>query len=298
MRRSVLRALVAGAGLLAGCLAAAVGAPTPAGARAAPVDVRTAPGLTPPEASVLERAGAFGGRPVHLLLVGDSIALTLGMGLSVDARSRYGVDVADNAAMGCDLDPQSWVYLAGAMARATQGCVSWRVSWPFVVAERRPQVVALGLGRWEATDHLYDGRWVHVGEPLWDQHLAGELGDAVSILHSFGARVVLFTMPYVDPTDRQPDGAPWPEDDPVRVQAYNAVVARVAQAHRGVVSVIDLNKMLSRHHAYAASLDGVAVRTDDGIHISVAGGELLQRRILPAVGRIGMEDEAAVGSGT
>ena len=60
-----------------------------------------------------------------------------------------------------------------------------------------------------------------------------------------------------------------------------------------MVSVIDLNRMLSPDGVYTASLSGVDVRSADGIHISVDGGELLQRQILPAVDRIGMEDEAA-----
>ena len=77
------------------------------------------------------------------------------------------------------------------------------------------------------------------------------------------------------------------------MQAYNALVQHVANAHPGVVSVIDLNKMLSPDGVYTSSLSGVAVRSTDGIHISVGGGELLQRQILPAVDRIGMEDEAA-----
>ena len=38
---------------------------------------------------------------------------------------------------------------------------------------------------------------------------------------------------------------------------------------------------------------GVDVRSSDGIHVSVDGGEYLRRQILPAVDRIGMEDEAA-----
>ena len=57
--------------------------------------------------------------------------------------------------------------------------------------------------------------------------------------------------------------------------------------------MIDLNRMLSPDGVYTASLSGVAVRSVDGIHISLGGGELLQRQILPAVDQIGMEDEAA-----
>jgi hypothetical protein len=99
--------------------------------------------------------------------------------------------------------------------------------------------------------------------------------------------VVLFTMPCVDPNDRQPDGLPWPENVPARVQAYNAVVRQAAAPSREV-SVIDLNRMLSPRGVYAASLHGV-----DGILISAAAGQFLRRQILPVVDRIGMESEAA-----
>jgi hypothetical protein len=251
------------------------------------------PGLTASEHAALQHAGAFGAHPVRLLLLGDSIALTLGMGLSVDAREHYGITVTDDASVGCDLDPQLEVVTSGAVGPATPGCENWRGLWPFVIAGQRPQVVALGLGRWEVADHLLDGHWVHIGEPAWDQHLTADLQAAITILHSFGAKVVLLTMPYVDPTDRQPDGLPWSENTPARVQAYNALVRQVAATHPGVVSVLDLNRMLSPGGLYTASVSGVDVRSSDGIHVSVDGGELLQRQILPVVDRIGMEDEAA-----
>ena len=98
VRRCVTRVL-AGVTCLLGALLAAPG-PAPAGARAAPLAVQSAPGVRAPEAAVLQRSGAVGEHPVQLLLLGDSIVLTLGMGLSVDARTRYGVDVVDNAAVG------------------------------------------------------------------------------------------------------------------------------------------------------------------------------------------------------
>jgi hypothetical protein len=251
------------------------------------------PGLTVSEHAALQHAGAYGAHPVRLLVLGDSIAMTLGMGLSVDAQQEYGVTVTDDATVGCDLDPQLEVVTSGAVGPATPGCDNWRGLWPFVIAGQRPQVVALGLGRWEVADHLLDGHWVHVGEPAWNQHLTADLQSAIAILHSFGAKVVLFTMPYVDPTDRQPDGLPWSENTPSRVGAYDALVRQVAATHPGVVSVLDLNKMLSPDGVYTASVSGVDVRSSDGIHVSVDGGELLQRQILPAVDRIGMDDEAA-----
>ncbi|MFZ0250686.1 MAG: SGNH hydrolase domain-containing protein [Acidimicrobiales bacterium] len=255
-------------------------------------------GLTSAERSALGRTGAFGAHPVRLLILGDSIAMTLGMGLSEGAHTSYGVAVADEATIGCDLDPQLQVVTSGTVGPATQGCVGWRTTWPLLMASQRPQVVALGLGRWEVSDHLLDGRWVHVGEPVWDAHLSADLEGAISIFHSFGAKVVLFTMPYIDPSARQPDGLPWPENSPDRTRAYNALLAQVARAQpSGEVTVVDLNKMLSPNGAYTPSVGGVRVRYTDGIHVSLAGGVLLQRQILPEVDRIGMEGETAAKAG-
>ncbi len=255
------------------------------------VDVRLPPGLSASEHAALQRVGAYGAHPVRLLIVGDSIAMTLGMGLSVQAQRHYGVSVIDDATVGCDLDPQMQVLTEGEPGQATQGCDNWRGLWPFLVAKERPLVVALGLGRWEVTDHLDDGQWVHIGEPAWDQHLTQDLQASISIFHTFGAKVVLFTMPYVDPSDRQPDGLPWSENTPARTQAYNALVRQVAQSDPGEVSVLDLNRMLSPDGVYTATVGGVDVRSSDGIHVSIAGGELVQRQILPQIDRIGMEDE-------
>ena len=288
-----LMAVVTGLLALGPVAAGAAPAARADGPSGAKVAIPLAPGLSASEHAALQRSGAYADHPVRLLILGDSIALTLGMGLSVRSQARYGVAVSDHGSIGCDLDPGLQVFIAGAAGPATQGCALWRGLWPFMAAQDKPQVVALGLGRWEVADHLLDGQWVHIGEPAWDQHLTANLRSAVAIFHSFGARVVLFTMPYVDPSDRQPDGMPWSENEPARARAYDVLVWQVARADPHEVSVIDLNRMLSRNGVYTASLDGVHVRWPDGVHISAAGGQLLQREILPVIDHIGMENEAA-----
>jgi hypothetical protein len=103
--------------------------------------------------------------------------------------------------------------------------------------------------------------------------------------------VVLLTTPCVDPEGRQPDGLPWSEDSPARARAHNAPVEHVARADPGEVSVVNVNRMLSPDGAYTASLAGVVVRRTDGIHITPAGGELLQPEIPPEVASLGLQDE-------
>jgi hypothetical protein len=287
-----MRARLLGLCIALGMLGAGAGLGSGAGAGGSTIAGTLAPGLTTTEHAALAHAGAFGKHPVHVLLVGDSIALTLGQGLTIRAHSNYGLVISDHATLGCDLDPTLEIRTSGKPGPATPGCTEWRGLWPFLTAAVHPQVVMLGVGRWEVSDHFYQGHWVHMGDPVWDNHVASDLQHAISIFRLFGARVVLFTMPYLDPSDRQPDGQPWLENTPALARDYNAVVERVAHADPGAVTVLDLNKMLSPHGRFTRTVDGVTVRWSDGIHVTMAGGVLLQRQILPVVDRIGLAVEA------
>jgi hypothetical protein len=287
---------VTGAVALATAAAVLVATVAPANSSAAlPVSATHAPGggllaIPPP-------APATG--PVNFLLVGDSVALTLGIGLSYQSASQYNVNLANEGALGCDLDDVD-VLQSGAVTPATPGCPDWRTTWPQEVSFFRPDVVGLLIGRWEVTDHFYDGQWVHVGQPAWDAHLLAELNQVVDIFSAHGARVVLFTMPYVEPSQEAADGQPFPENDPARADAFNRLLAEVAKQRSGVVTLVDLNKLLDPHGSFESTIAGVTVRDSDGIHISIPGGEWLRSRILPTIAGLGcLSEQAASGaSGT
>jgi hypothetical protein len=160
------------------------------------------------------------------------------------------------------------------------------------VAQYRPDVVGLLVGRWDITNHIDDGHIVHIGQPAWNAHLEEELDQAVSILSAHGAKVVLFTMPYVDPPP-PPNGATYPENSPVRVDEFNSIVKAVAAKRSSVATVFDLNKVLDPGGHYQAVIDGITVRWADGIHISLPGGIWLQSAILPEVAQQGLDARQA-----
>jgi peptidoglycan/LPS O-acetylase OafA/YrhL len=246
------------------------------------------PGSTPAaERQALTAARAYTTRPVRFMLLGDSIAVTLGFGLTVDSVHRFGVEVTNKGRLGCDLDQLDTV-VAGQVGPPTSECADWRTDWASLVKQLRPEVVGLLLGRWEVSDHLYQGHWVHVGQKVWDDHLAAELDQAVDIFTARGAKVVLFTLPYVDPSVESANGTPFAEDDPVRAAAFNRVVERVAAHRPRTVTLIDLNKLIDPHGSYQPVIDGITVRWADGIHISKPGGEWLQPKVLPTVAALGL----------
>ncbi len=249
--------------------------------------------LPPSEHASLVAADAFTSRPIRFLIVGDSVALTLGVGLDVDPVKQFGVTILDGGQLGCDLDNVD-VDLAGVVKLPTEGCLDWRSTWKAGVDRLRPDVVGMEIGRWEVSDHLYDGHWVHIGQPVWDDHLTAELDQAIDILSSDGAKVVLFTMPYVDPPEEAANGTPFSENDPARATAFNRLLEGIARRRSAVVTLVDLNRLLDPDGHYQAVVDGITVRWSDGVHISRSGGEWLQPDILPLVARLGLTARQSV----
>jgi len=243
------------------------------------------------EQQALTASGAFGSRPIRFLMLGDSLAASLDVGLARQSAQHYGVDLIDKSVLGCDLDDLPGI-ADGNVDQPESACRTWRTLWAGQVAQYRPDVVGLLVGRWDITNHIDDGHIVHIGQPAWNAHLEEELDQAVSILSAHGAKVVLFTMPYVDPPP-PPNGATYPENSPVRVDEFNSIVKAVAAKRSSVATVFDLNKVLDPGGHYQAVIDGITVRWADGIHISLPGGIWLQSAILPEVAQQGLDARQA-----
>jgi peptidoglycan/LPS O-acetylase OafA/YrhL len=239
------------------------------------------------ESRALAAAGAFTTRPISFLLLGDSLAASLDFGLKQQSVSHYGVRIIDKSDLGCDLDDLSAI-VDGHVDKPESPCRMWRTLWRSQVDHYRPDVVGLLVGRWDITNHIDNGQVVHIGQPAWDAHLQDEISQAVTILSSRGAKVVLFSMPDIDPPESA-NGTQFPENDPLRVTQFNQILDSVATQHRGVVTLVDLNKRLDPGGTFENVIDGVTVRWTDGIHISAAGGVWLQPFVLPTVAQLGLE---------
>ncbi len=257
---------------------------------APPALAATSTTLVPPHPNTvnIERAhGLAPGQTVRTLVLGDSLALTLGIGLS-DHSQAWGVHVDNRAILGCDLDPDSTVNIEGNVGQAAQGCADWRHTWTTLIQRSDPDVVAIELGRWEVSDRIVNGKWARIGAKPWDDLLGHLLDQAISVANQRGAKVVLFTLPYIQQTTEQPNGQPWDINQPVRTDQYNAVLRQAVARHPGVASIIDLNRLLDPDGHYTSYIDGVRVRNADDEHPSTAGGELLRPHILPQLLALGL----------
>jgi peptidoglycan/LPS O-acetylase OafA/YrhL len=233
----------------------------------------------------------YSGPPVKVLLVGDSTALTVGIGLKAYEKS-YDVKMFDGGILGCGVTDGLEYQLQGVDAPMAGSCTGsrtteqWPQIWQGLVDTFQPNVVMILVGRWEVTNRTYEGRWTNILDPAYAAYVESQLRYAVKVAGSGGARVVLLTAPCYD-TGEQPNGQPWPEDSPTRLAVYNGVVRQVAESTPGT-SVIDFNAMACPGGHYEAYIDGVDARYD-GVHFTIGGGVVFESRIFPVVVKLGRE---------
>jgi len=202
------------------------------------------------------RAGV---RPHTVSVFGDSVAWTL---------MRYlpptpGINFLDRTTIGCGVVRGGPYRYSGVSLEQKPECDAWPERWAQRIGYDRPDVVLMVIGRWETVDRKWNGNWAHIGQPDFDKYLEGELRHALDILSSTGALVVVTTEPY-NRHGEQADGSLYPEDQPSRVNQWNALLRKVV-AGRTNVTVLDLNKKLAPNGGYTNKINGVQVRSD-GVH--------------------------------
>lgn len=216
-------------------------------------------------ASLAQRSAS---RAPRVLVVGDSVAFTLAQGL----RSGPDLEFEGHPILGCGLMRGVERALG---ERATSACPDAVSVWQGDVSQLHPAVLAVLVGRWEVRDHRIGGRWTHVGQAAFDKVLAARLDEVIDMARRGGSRVALLTAPFYEEGE-QPNGNPWPEDRVERVRRFNALLREAVARHPRDATVVDLNGLLCPHGRYERVVGGTAVRWNDGVHITSAGGALVR----------------------
>ncbi len=244
-------------------------------------------------------------KPVKVLLVGDSIAGSLGVGLAQLAGTRN-VQIVNEGIPGCSLSMQAEIKVLfytlppGAPCYVHNNPDSLLDQWRKWVDAYNPDVV-LYVARGETFTQEIGDAWENPGQPSFDTYLNSRYRQAADVLGSRGAAVVFMSTPYYS-SGSSPAGTPWPEDAPSRVDLDNSTMRAVASAvdagdsggasgwsggGGGKVYVYDLNAQVSPGHSYAPSIGGVNVRCNDGVHFSQSGGLYVGERLVPELVTLG-----------
>lgn len=190
---------------------------------------------------------------------GDSVAWTM---------MRYlpptpGLAFTNYTTIGCGIARGGPYRYVGQTLNQKPECDAWPSRWSQRINHDRPDVVLLIVGRWEVVDRMNEGVWTDILETGYEDYLRGELNRALDILGATGARIVVTTEPYNRRAEK-PDGSLYPEDDPDRVDEWNALLRSVAKPRKNV-EVLDLNDKLGPRGVYTNWVDGIRMRSD-GVH--------------------------------
>ncbi len=257
------------AGLLAG--AAAILLAT-AGATAAPNFFGPSdPSTTPPTTLGPREPGT----PAHVVLVGDSLAASLGPGLD-DALTARGIQFEATATPGCSI-------LRGVTVRPDGRPYPWSRECDRAIAPALRTVVStdpkpdlvIWLSTWDAVDRILGGRRVALGTPDGDARLRTEVDRAARLLSRHGARLIILPVP--DPVPGSDSVLPG-LDEAGRIANLNALYRSAAAATDGRIEILDLPELVCPGGQCAAEVDGVELRPD-GSHFSKAGSKAIGRRL-------------------
>lgn len=190
---------------------------------------------------------------------GDSVAWTM---------MRYlpptpGLAFTNYTTIGCGIARGGPYRYVGQTLNQKPECDAWPSRWSQRINHDRPDVVLLMVGRWEVVDRMNEGVWTDILETGYEDYLRGELNRALDILGATGARIVVTTEPYNRRAEK-PDGSLYPEDDPDRVDEWNALLRSVVKPRKNV-EVLDLNDKLGPGGVYTNWVDGIRMRSD-GVH--------------------------------
>ncbi len=237
-----------------------------------------------------------GAQPVRVLLFGDSVALTLGEGLGEqNVQDEYGYQLTDKGILGCGVVNGPQVELMGTLYDTPMACggtgvaaggpaanAPWPTQWLASINSVKPNVVVLLAGRWEVVEREYQGTWTNILHPAYAAYVKSQLEQASQLVTATGAHMVFLTAPCTDEGE-QPDGDPWPEDNPARLAVYNKLVREVAAEHPTTDDAVDLFGAACPGGKFASAVHGVTIRYTDGVHFTVAGGQYLAPKIMPAI---------------
>jgi peptidoglycan/LPS O-acetylase OafA/YrhL len=221
--------------------------------------------------------------PKRVLMVGDSLAFTLGVPW-LGNEERYGVQLANAALLGCAFTTQGKLDVDGTWEAQSTGCATEAQDWAKEASAMNAQMVVVELGYRDQLDWKIDGHVVHLGQPAFDAYVQNQINRFVTLMGAGGRKLLFLSIPYTNPPN-EPDGSPAPAADPARHALINSMLEAAARRHPSTVSVLDIDQTVSPGDHYNAKVNGQLCRFD-GVHFSAYCSELLEPRVLGEVRKL------------
>ncbi len=217
--------------------------------------------------------------PVRILVVGDSIAESIGHGLERWGAATGAAVVEIAASRGCGIARGPY---AGRRSRASIRdrirCDDWSMRWDKALAHQ-PQIVVVLTGGWDQSPRKlpeWTRAWA-LEDPIFDEWLRTEFAEASARLSSHGAHVAWLTAPCVLALK----GPKFLADPAVTLYFNQSILAPFAAASHDRVTLVDLQALVCPEGEFTDTLGTVEHARPDGVHFSDAGANWIAARVGP-----------------
>ena len=133
--------------------------------------------------------------PARVLVVGDSVAKTLGDGFDREAHAA-GIELFNRGQLACGLAQRARIEHGGVWADTEPTCDDWPDQWRGWIDELQPVTSVVVFDVFVLQDLEVDGVALEFGTPESDRYLLDQLDRGVDVLRSNGSDVALVTAPY------------------------------------------------------------------------------------------------------
>ena len=219
--------------------------------------------------------------PVKIMVVGDSFATSVVVGLNNTAKATGQIAVLNGAIIGCGFGRGGSNKALNIPLTYNPVCLKRDASLTDELNSFHPDVVVAAGGMWDASDRKLAGTrtWVHFGVPAYDAYFTGEVQHLADLLQSTGAQLVWLNSPDWKPVYNPSlfmKPGPYSESDNARVDDFNRIVAAVL-AGRPRAQMLDLKAWLEAQPGgqFAPTLRA------DGVHFNMGSTDQAAAWLVP-----------------
>jgi hypothetical protein len=230
--------------------------------------------------------------PKRVLLIGDSVALTMGIQMSLH-QENWGTLIENASLKNCGFVTAYSVIDLGSITAMSPKCAGDLSTWAEDVRRFKPEAVVVEMGWWDSFQHLINGNRVSLGQPQYDTLVEHQIRALVADLRSTSAPAIyLLSVPWMRPAPLA-NGQQEPAASSTSHDEINALIKAAAQSSKAV-HFVNISPYITPSGQYDSEVHGGTCRASDGIelyytspgplrYVQTQCGEALQRGVLSLI---------------
>jgi hypothetical protein len=230
--------------------------------------------------------------PKRVLLIGDSVALTMGIQMSLN-QENWGALIENASLNQCGFVTGYSVEVNGTTTAMDPKCADEPMVWTKDAHRFKPDAIVVEMGWWDSLLHVINGTTASLSQPQYDTMVEHQVLGLIADLRSVSAApIYLLSVPWMHPGPL-PNG----QQEPASTAAYhdkiNSLIEAAAQTSK-TVHFVDISSYITPSGHYQRDVDRGNCRASDGIelyysspgalhYVQTLCGKALQRGVLSVI---------------